>query len=170
MTASSRHPAFEIAPARSAADIAAVVGLFRAYAASLDVDLGYQGFEDEVAGLPGKYAPPAGELLLARGDDGSALGCVALRPMDEAGSSEMKRLYVLPAGRGMGLGRVLVEAIVARAEAMGYREIRLDSLPSMTDAIALYLRCGFEPMAPYYDTPVAGTVFLRRRLSWGDAK
>ena len=77
----------------------------------------------------------------------------------------MKRLYVQPAGRGIGVGRALVEAIVTRARMLGYREIRLDSLPSMTDAIALYRKFGFEPMAPYYDTPVVGTVFLRRGLA-----
>ena len=165
MAASPVRRAFAIAPARSAADIAAVAELFRAYGASLDVDLGYQGFEEEVAGLPGKYAPPAGELLIARAKDGSVLGCVALRPMDEAGCAEMKRLFVLPTGRGTGLGRALVEAIVAQAAALGYGEIRLDSLPSMTDAIALYRKCGFEPMPPYYETPVMGTVFLQRRLA-----
>jgi ribosomal protein S18 acetylase RimI-like enzyme len=154
-----------ITPVRTAADVAAAAALFRAYAASLDVDLSYQGFESEVAGLPGKYAPPRGDLLLARGEDGAPLGCIALRPMDEAGCSEMKRLYVMPAGRGTGLGRALVEAIIERGSELGYREMRLDSLPSMTDAIALYRKLGFEPMAPYYDTPVAGTVFLRRMLA-----
>jgi ribosomal protein S18 acetylase RimI-like enzyme len=153
-----------ITPVRTVADLAAATALFRAYAASLEVDLAYQGFEAELAGLPGKYAPPRGELLLARGEDGAPLGCVALRPMDEAGCAEMKRLYVQPAGRGMGLGRALVEAIIARATALGYREMRLDSLPSMGDAIALYRKCGFEPMAPYYATPIAGTVFLRLSL------
>ena len=156
---------FAIAPARSPQDVAAVATLFRAYAASLEVDLAYQGFEAELAGLPGAYAPPGGKLLLALGRDGAALGCVALRPMAVAGCAEMKRLYVAPEGRGIGLGRALVEAAAASAAALGYREIRLDSLPTMTAAIALYGRCGFEPMAPYYDTPVAGTVFLRRALA-----
>lgn len=154
-----------IVPARSAEDVAAVAQLFRAYAASLEVDLAYQGFAAELAGLPGAYAPPGGELLLARDSDGAPLGCVALRPMAEVGCAEMKRLYVSPEGRGLGLGCALVEAVAASAVALGYREIRLDSLPTMTAAIALYGRCGFVPMAPYYDTPVAGTVFLRRALS-----
>lgn len=150
-----------------AADMPAVGALFRAYAASLPVDLAYQGFEAELAGLPGKYAPPSGALLLARDGDGEALGCVALRCLDTDGAAEMKRLYVAPNGRGLGLGRRLVEAVAAEARRLGYREIRLDTLPTMTEAIALYGRCGFEPMQPYYDTPVAGTHFMRRPLVSG---
>ena len=155
---------FEIKPTSGLEDVTAVASLFRAYAASLEVDLGYQDFDAELAALPGKYAPPAGALLLARSRGGEALGCVALRQMNEPGCCEMKRLYVQAAGRGMGVGRALVEAIVTHASMLGYREIRLDSLPSMTDAIGLYRKFGFEPMAPYYETPVAGTVFLRLRI------
>lgn len=155
--------AFRIGPA-TAGDIAAVAALFRAYAASLPVDLAYQDFAAELAGLPGKYAPPAGALLLARGAARAPLGCVALRPMDAPGRCEMKRLYVSPAGRGLGLGRALVEAIFDEARRLGHREICLDTLPSMTEAIALYARLGFAPIAPYYDTPVAGTHFLARAL------
>ncbi|MDB5376605.1 MAG: acetyltransferase, partial [Rubritepida sp.] len=150
-----------------AADLAAVVALFRAYAASLDVDLAYQGFEAEMAAMPGKYAPPAGRLLLARSAEGVPLGCVGLRALASPGCCEMKRLYVAPEGRGTGIGVRLVEAAIREAEAIGYREMRLDSLPSMGPAIALYRRHGFETMAPYYDTPVAGTVFLRRVLHPG---
>jgi GNAT superfamily N-acetyltransferase len=153
----------DVRQASSAADLAAVIALFRAYAASLDVDLAYQGFEAEMAAMPGKYAPPAGRLLLARSADGVPLGCVGLRALDP-GCCEMKRLYVAPEGRGTGLGARLVEAVIREAEAIGYREMRLDSLPSMGPAIALYRKRGFETMAPYYDTPVAGTVFLRRVL------
>ncbi len=159
--------AFEVVPVADAASLASVVALFRAYAASLDVDLAYQNFEIEVATLPGKYAPPQGALLLARRHDGLALGCVALRPMDDTACCEMKRLYVAPDARGTGLGRALVTAIVEEARRLGYREIRLDSLPSMSAAIALYRRCGFEDMAPYYDTPIVGTVFMRRVLATG---
>lgn len=155
-----------ISEARSKEDLAEIATLFRAYAASLEVDLAYQGFEAELAALPGKYAPPTGRLLLARAPDGTPIGCAALRPLDAA-ICEMKRLYVAPAGRGRGLGAQLVQALLREAEAIGYREIRLDSLPSMGTAIALYRRHGFEEMAPYYDTPVAGTVFLRRRLRQG---
>lgn len=154
--------AFRIAAA-GPDDLAAIAGLFRAYAASLPVDLGYQDFEAELAALPGKYAPPAGALLIARDGAGAPLGCVALRPMAD-GCCEMKRLYVAPAGRGLGLGRALAEAICAEARRRGYREIRLDTLPTMTEAQGLYARLGFVPTAPYYDTPVAGTRFLARAL------
>ena len=153
-----------IAEARTQADLAAVVALFRAYAASLEVDLAYQGFEAEMAAMPGKYAPPGGRLLLARSPAGAPLGCVGLRALEWPGCCEMKRLYVAPEGRGAGLGAGLVEAVIREAEAIGYREMRLDSLPSMGPAIALYRRHGFHAMAPYYETPVAGTVFLRRIL------
>ena len=155
---------FRIAPVRTADDLAATVKLFRAYAASLAIDLSYQGFEAEMAAMPGKYAPPAGELLLARPADGTALGCVGLRPIEPRGCCEMKRLYVSPEGRGLGLGGKLVEAVVREAVRIGYREMMLDTLPSMAEAIALYRKSGFEPTAPYYDTPVIGTIFLRRAL------
>jgi ribosomal protein S18 acetylase RimI-like enzyme len=157
-------PAFTIAPARSAEDIAVATSLFRAYAASLDVDLAYQGFEAEMAGMPGPYAPPLGELLLARGREGGSLGAVALRPLDPEGCCEMKRLYVVPTARGLGVGRALVDALAAEAVRIGYLELRLDTLPSMKDALALYRQLGFHEIEPYYDTPVAGTVFLRKRL------
>jgi ribosomal protein S18 acetylase RimI-like enzyme len=157
-------PAFTVSSARSPADIADATVLFRAYAASLDVDLAYQGFEAEMAAMPGRYAPPAGELLLARGIGGEPLGAVGLRAIQPAGCCEMKRLYVAPAARGLGVGAALVDAIAKAAARIGYDELRLDTLPTMTGAIALYLRLGFEEIAPYYDTPVAGTVFLRRRL------
>ena len=167
MTAQSDIPsrgcaAFHIASALTPDDLAAVATLFRAYAASLTVDLAYQNFEQELAGLPGSYAPPLGVLLLARGGDGIPLGCVALRAMSDAGCCEMKRLFVSPAARGSGLGRALIAAISSEARTLGYREIRLDSLPEMTEAIALYRNMGFEAMPPYYETPIIGTVFLRR--------
>jgi ribosomal protein S18 acetylase RimI-like enzyme len=153
-----------IAEARDPGDMPAARALFEAYAAGIGVDLGYQDFATELATLPGKYAPPTGALLLAR-DAAVPVGCVALRPLAEPGCCEMKRLYVAPAGRGRGLGRDLVAAILARAAALGYREIRLDTLPTMTGALALYERAGFTAIAPYYATPVAGTVFLARRLA-----
>jgi ribosomal protein S18 acetylase RimI-like enzyme len=155
---------FHILPAITSTDLAAAAALFRAYAASLPIDLGYQDFEAELAALPGKYAPPSGALLLARGAGGEALGCVALRPLGESGICEMKRLYVGPAARGLGLGKALAEAILNEAVRLGYTEIRLDTLPSMKAALALYGSFGFERIGPYYDTPVPDTVFLAKRL------
>jgi ribosomal protein S18 acetylase RimI-like enzyme len=151
---------FEILPADGAADLADAARLFRAYAASLPIDLGYQGFEAELAGLPGKYAPPGGALLIARDLDGAAIGCVALRPIEGDGISEMKRLYVMPEARGLGLGGALIAAIVATARAAGYREMRLDTLPTMHAALAMYARAGFKAIPAYYPTPVDGTIFL----------
>lgn len=155
---------FQISAVRTAGDLAATVRLFRAYAASLTVDLSYQNFEAEMAAMPGQYGPPTGELLLARDAQGNPVGCVGLRPIEPAGACEMKRLYVSPDGRGAGLGGSLVEAAVAAAERIGYREIRLDTLPSMVEAQALYRKMGFETMEPYYDTPMIGTLFMRRLL------
>ena len=160
-----QRSSFEIVPVRSARDLAAAAVLFEAYAASLDVDLAYQDFAAELASLPGLYGPPKGELLLARRPDGMAIGCAALRPMEPRGCCEMKRLYVSPEARGLGLGKALIQALIAAAERIGYREMRLDTLPSMRDAQALYGRLGFDIAEPYYDTPVKGTLFMRRILS-----
>lgn len=156
---------FTIELVRTAADLAAIAELFRAYAASLEIDLAYQDFEEEVASLPGKYAAPEGALLLARDAQGEPVGCVALRQMLPDGCCEMKRLFVAPSGRGLGLGRALLNAILEEATRCGYREIRLDTLSTMEAALALYRKGGFMPIAPYYDTPVADTVFLARQLS-----
>ena len=153
---------FEIRPAVTPTDLGAVADLFEAYAASLGVDLGYQDFAVELATLPGKYAAPAGALLIARAP--APIGCVALRPLAVDGACEMKRLYVAPGARGLGLGRALAEAILAEGRRLGYREIRLDTLPTMASAIGLYRDLGFTPCAPYYQTPVAGTHFLARPL------
>lgn len=153
-----------IASVRTAADIADIAALFRAYGASLDVDLAYQDFAGELAALPGQYAPPRGALLIARSAGGAPLGCAALRPRGVRGKCEMKRLYVSPAGRGLGLGRALMDALIVEARRIGYDEMWLDTLPSMTAAQQLYRSAGFEIAEPYYDTPVAGTVFMRLRL------
>ena len=170
-----------ILPVRTLADLTATIALFRGYAASLDIDLGYQDFEGEMAAMPGKYAPPQGELLLARDGAGQAIGCVGLRPLPEPGGKfggrsagqsevcEMKRLYVTPQGRGTGIGRRLVEALVGVAEGAGYGEMRLDTLATMASAQGLYRSLGFETMPAYYETPVVGTVFMRRRLTPGGA-
>ncbi len=159
-----RSGQFQILPAASPEALDAAAVLFRAYAASLPIDLAFQDFEAELAALPGKYSPPHGALFLARGVGHGALGCVALRPLGEAGICEMKRLYVDPAARGLGLGKALVEAILNEAISLGYLEMRLDTLPSMHGALALYAGFGFAPVKAYYDTPVPDTVFLARRL------
>jgi len=156
---------FHIEPVRSVADLQATVQLFNAYASSLGIDLAYQDFATEVATLPGKYAVPTGELLLARANHGEPLGCVGLRPIEPDGCCEMKRLYVSPKARALGLGRALVAAIIGKAIQMGYREMRLDTLPTMTEAISLYKKAGFAPIDPYYETPIAGTLFLARPLT-----
>lgn len=154
-----------IKPVRTEADLAATIALFRAYATSLPIDLAYQGFEAEMAGMPGKYGPPAGELLLARAAEGTALGCVGLRAFGETGDCEMKRLYVAPEGRGLGLGKQLALAIIEVARERGYRSILLDTLTSMAEAQALYRRLGFVEISAYYDTPIAGTIFMRKELA-----
>ena len=159
------EPSFRIAPVRSRGELSATTTLFRAYACSLDVDLAYQGFEAEVETMPGKYAPPAGELLMARRDDDVPIGCVGLRPIEPRGCCEMKRLFVRPEARGSGLGEELVRAVLREAERRGYREMRLDTLPSMAGALALYRKLGFQPIVPYYETPVSGTLFMGRPLN-----
>ncbi|CAF0718609.1 unnamed protein product [Adineta steineri] len=116
--------------------------------------------------MPGKYAPPTGELLLARNSQGEPIGCVALRALgsSNSGCCEMKRLYILPTARGLGLGRALVIAILDIAYTLGYDEIKLDTLPSMEAAIGLYKKVGFVETEAYYDTPLAETIFLARSL------
>lgn len=153
-----------IAPASFPTDLPAITSLFRAYAASLPIDLGYQGFDAEIALLPGKYAPRQGALLIARDASGAALGCVAMRTLDESGVCEMKRLYVTPAGRGQGLGKQLARAIIEAARAAGHREMRLDTLATMHDAQKLYRALGFTEIGAYYDTPIENTLFMSLKL------
>ncbi len=156
--------AFTIAPITTPVDLDAARLLFRAYAASLPIDLGYQDFETELATLPGRYGGPAGALLLARDTGGSPIGCVGLRPL--AGPiCEMKRLDVASAARGLGLGRALMEAVMAESAGLRYREIRLDTLPTMTAAIAMYRAAGFEAVPPDYDGAPAGTLFFGRAIT-----
>ena len=152
----------EIVRATSVDQIATARMLFKEYEASLGIELTFQGFAREVAELPGAYAPPAGRLLLATGGAEPA-GCVALRPL-EGGICEMKRLYVRPTARGARLGRRLAETVIREARAIGYARMRLDTLPSMKEAFALYQTLGFREIAPYYETPIAGTRFMELDL------
>jgi GNAT superfamily N-acetyltransferase len=151
--------AIEIGDASFPHDAPAVRALFQEYAASLEFDLGFQGFELELAGLPGAYAPPPGALLVARAG-GVPVGCVALHAFEAPAICEMKRLYVRPGHRGSGAGRRLVEAIVSAARERGYERMRLDTVPGMESAIVLYRSLGFRPIAPYRVNPVEGALYL----------
>ena len=151
----------EIRPA--AADEVALVGeLFREYADSLGVDLSFQGFEAELAALPGEYAPPRGALLLAR-EGAEVAGCVGIRPL-HGDACELKRLYVRPAFRAGGVGRALTLAAIEEARRLGYACLRFDTLPSMGAARRLYRSLGFRGIEPYRFNPVEGTQFLELEL------
>jgi ribosomal protein S18 acetylase RimI-like enzyme len=167
-----------------AGEIDATRAIFRDYAASLNIDLSFQNFEEELASLPGEYAPPRGALLLAlvNADAGVAVkapplrrgngfvqvaGCCGLRPLDTAdypNAAEMKRLYVRPEFRGMGLGRQLAEAILDAARSAGYGCVLLDTLDDMEAARALYEDLGFVEVPPYYHNPIAGAHYLKADL------
>lgn len=149
-----------IRDAESAGDIAAARHLFEEYAASIGVDLCFQHFAEELAGLPGEYSPPRGCLLIAT-HGAQPVGCAALRalPGDDA-IGEVKRLYVQPRGRGTGLGRRLAQAVIERARSIGYRELKLDTLERMVDARRLYEGVGFRRCAPYYVNPLPDVVYM----------
>ena len=155
-----------------AAGLAEARAIFQDYAESLGISLDFQDFAAELAALPGEYAEPRGVLLLARvdgaGSESSAVaGCCALRPLDAAdypNAAEMKRLYVRPAFRGLGLGRALAEAALDAARRAGYACVLLDTLDDMESARALYAELGFEEIAPYYFNPVAGAHYLKADL------
>ena len=159
-------PQFSVTTPQSRQDLQAAAAIFQEYADSLDIDLGFQQFDEELRTLPGDYAPPRGCLLLAWVDDELA-GCCALRPLDEAdvaNASEMKRLYVRPAFRRFGLGRLLAEAILDAARRQGYACVLLDTLDGMEAARSLYEDLGFEEVPPYYHSPMAGAHYLKVEL------
>jgi putative acetyltransferase len=159
-----RHSSgFDIAEALDARAIEACRELFVEYQEGLGVSLCFQGFERELATLPGDYARPRGRLLLAR-IAGEPAGCVALRPLSED-AAEMKRLYVRPAYRGMGVGRLLAECVVDEARALGFGAVKLDTLPAMAAAQRLYADLGFVATAPYNDNPIEGVRFLTLDLA-----
>lgn len=148
----------EIIQARFPEQLEIVRDIFREYAQNLGVDLCFQNFESELENLPGKYAAPLGCVLLAW-SQGQVLGCVALRPAGAA-AGEMKRLYVRPVGRGLGLGLQLATAICATAKTVGYQTICLDTLPTMKAALHIYAAMGFQPIPAYVFNPLAGAIYL----------
>lgn len=159
-----------VRPARTPADLDAFRALCREYAASLPFSLCFQGFDEEMAALPGKYAPPQGEILIAW-HAGQPVGCVALRPItpllnDPPRVCEMKRMYVSPQGRGRGIGRLLAQELLRVASAAGYGLMKLDSDRDFQAASALYRSLGFTDTPRYNDDPHESTIFLARRLPW----
>jgi GNAT superfamily N-acetyltransferase len=151
-------------PARTAADIATAKALFLEYASALGVSLCFQGFDKELAEMPGAYAPPLGRLYLVR-VEGRPAGCVGLRPLDaNKERCEMKRLYLRPGHRGLGLGRRLGELVIAEARLIGYRKLVLDTLADMTAARALYADLGFREIPAYYDSPLPGVLYAELDL------
>lgn len=148
--------------ANGARDTALARALFEEYAAWLNEDLCFQGFAEELASLPGAYAPPRGRLLLA-GVDGDAFGCIALRPLSDI-VGEIKRLYVQPRGRGEHWGRRLASFVIDEARSIGYRELKLDTLARMTTARRLYENLGFVECAPYYVNPLGSPIYMSLAL------
>lgn len=157
-----------ITPVKSEEDLAATIRLFELYAISLGIDLSFQDFATEMASMPGKYSPDAGgALFLARrAETHEAIGCVGLRSLTrELENCEMKRLYVDPAGRGLGVGKALAEAVVDEARRLQYKAVLLDTLRTMAAARALYASLGFAEIEAYYHSPLKeDSVFLRKEL------
>ena len=163
---SAGSPRIELRRPATDADLADAVRIFREYAASLDVDLCFQNFEAELAALPGEYAAPGGQLIVAY-VDGELAGCGALRPIadsDYANACEMKRLFVRGTCRGVGLGRVLAQTLLDEARRAGYSAMLLDTLDDMEAARELYASLGFVEIPPYYFNPIAGAHYLKAEL------
>jgi ribosomal protein S18 acetylase RimI-like enzyme len=155
--------AFSFVQVESPAQIDQARELFLEYAKSLGFSLCFQNFEDELAGLPGDYAPPWGCLLLAE-YEGQLAGCIALHKLED-GVCEMKRLYLRPTFRGKGLGRILADRIIAEARQIGYQRMRLDTVePVMKDAVAMYRKFGFREISPYCENPIAGALYMELPL------
>jgi putative acetyltransferase len=166
LNSSPDSPVIALSTPVQPADLLATRTLFTEYAASLSVDLGFQDFAQELDALPGEYTEPRGALLLAW-VNGAVAGCCALRPYDVcdyANAAEMKRLYVRPAYRGLGLGRLLTEGILDAARAAAYHCVLLDTLDDMEAARALYEDLGFVEIPPYYHNPHAGAHYLKVNL------
>ncbi len=158
-----KPPPVTLVAAHTPEQIRAVSELFQEYANQLEVDLDFQGFNEELAQLPGDYAEPRGTLILAL-VDGEVAGCCGLRPLDDVdygNAAEMKRLFVRKAFRGFGLGRQLAEAILEAAQRLGYACVLLDTLNDMEAARALYEELGFVEIPPYYHSPIAGAHYLK---------
>lgn len=162
MSPTPKAAALRIEQASTPVQIESTRALFREYQAFLGVDLCFQSFDAELAGLPGDYAPPSGRLLLAYWE-GNLSGCVGLRRLED-GVCEMKRLFVRPAFHGKAIGWELAQAIVREAQAAGYQRMRLDTLPSMQKAQAMYGTLGFRDIAPYCANPIAGARYLEKLL------
>jgi len=160
---SSVAKALAFAQADTPSHIAQARELFLEYAQSLGFSLCFQNFDQELAGLPGDYAPPEGRLLLAE-YEGQVVGCVALHKL-EPGICEMKRLYLRPQARGKGFGRILADRIITEARHIGYPRIRLDTVePVMKDAVAMYRKLGFKEIAPYCANPISGVIYMELLL------
>ena len=166
--ACAEAPPLRLVVADSAQNVAAARAIFEEYAASLPIDLGFQQFDAELAALPGEYAAPHGQLLLAQTAAGATVACGALRPLfdcDYANACEMKRLYVRPAFRSFGLGRLLAQTLLDEARRAGYSVMLLDTLDEMEAARNLYATLGFVEIPAYYYSPVPGAHYLKAELA-----
>ncbi len=157
------HDAVKIISVTTPEQIETIRLLFTEYQQWLNFSLCFQGFDEELAGLPGKYSLPKGRLFIAE-YEGKVAGCIALRPMDEEGICEMKRLFVREEFRGKGIGKILTDRIIVDAKAIGYRTMRLDTLQRMETARSLYKKLGFKIIPAYYNNPMEEVVYMELAL------